>query len=144
MPPSNRLKAQFESGDLWPLDGAVDETGFEKVADRLLGAVFYVATSLLEEGATDMTDIDLGAKVGLRWRKGPFEAMNRTGIDKSYARVKDLLKSWPDLSVPAHLEDQYKTNGPWDIRYVKYTRDGELGRVTLSRPDAMNALNGLW
>ena len=140
--PSNRLKAQFESGDLWPLDGAVDETGFEKVADRLLGAVFYVATSLLEEGATDMTDIDLGAKVGLRWRKGPFEAMNRAGIDKSYARVKDLLKSWPDLSVPAHLEDQYKTNGPWDIRYVKYTRDGELGRVTLSRPDAMNALNG--
>lgn len=28
-----------------------------------------------------------------------------------------------------------------DVRYVKYSRDGNLGRVTLSRPDALNALN---
>ena len=139
--PSAGLKAQFESGELWPLDGEVDDASFEKVADRLWGAVFYVATSLLEEGVTDMTDIDLGAKVGLRWGKGPFEAMNRVGINKAHTQVATLLKAWPDLTVPVHLEEQFKKNDPWDIRYVKYIRDGELGRVVLSRPDAMNALN---
>ena len=139
--PSAKLKTQFESGKLWSLEGEVEESNLEKVADRLLGAVFYVATALLEEGVTDMTDIDLGAKVGLRWRKGPFEIMNRVGIDKAFEQVKALLKPWPDLRVPDHLARQHKKGEPWDMRYVKYTRDGELGRVTLSRPDAMNALN---
>ncbi len=139
--PSDRLKAQFQSGELWPLEGDVDGSAFEKVSDRLLGAVFYVATSLLEEGVTDMTDIDLGAKVGLRWKEGPFEVMNRVGIEKAYSQVKELLTAWPELSVPVHLENQNKKGQPWDIRYVKYLPDGELGRVILSRPDAMNALN---
>lgn len=139
--PSAGLRAQFESGELWDLEGEVEESSLEKVAGRLSGAVFYVATTLLEEGVTDMTDIDLGAKVGLRWRKGPFEVMNRVGINKAYSQVAALLKAWPDLSVPDHLDSQNKKGKPWDIRYVKYNRDGELGRVTLSRPDAMNALN---
>jgi len=139
--PSAKLKTQFESGELWSLEGEAEESTLEKVAGRLLGAVFYVATALLGEGVTDMTDIDLGAKVGLRWRKGPFEIMNRIGIDKAYALVEALLNAWPDLSVPDHLANQHKRGDPWDIRYVKYSRDGDLGRVTLSRPDAMNALN---
>ena len=139
--PSAKLKAQFESGELWDLDGEVEKEIVENIADRLLAAVFYVATALLEEGVTDMGDIDLGAKVGLRWRKGPFELMNRVGIDKAYKLVEDLLKAWPDITVPNHLSSQQKKGEPWDIRYVKYSRDNNVGRVTISRPDAMNALN---
>ena len=37
--PSARLKAQFESGEDFPLDGEVDEGNLDKVTDRLLGAV---------------------------------------------------------------------------------------------------------
>ncbi len=140
--PSAGLKAQFESGELWPLDGEVEKDNIEKVADRILAAVFYVVTALMEEGVTDMGDIELGAKVGLRWRKGPFELMNRLGIEKAYKLVEDLLKAWPDITVPHHLSSQYEKGEPWDIRYVKYRRDGNVGRVTISRPDAMNALNG--
>jgi len=139
--PSARLKTQFESGESWSLEGDVDEAALDKVSDRLMGAVFYVAASLLEEGVTDMTDIDLGAKVGLRWKEGPFEAMNLLGMEKAYTQVKDLLRAWPDLSMPVQIERQYEKKAPWDIRYVKYIPDGELGRVVLSRPDAMNALN---
>jgi enoyl-CoA hydratase/3-hydroxyacyl-CoA dehydrogenase len=139
--PSAKLKAQFESGELWDLDGEVEKEILEKMADRLLAAVFYVATALLEEGVTDMGDIDLGAKVGLRWRKGPFELMNRVGIDKAYKLVENLLKAWPDITVPDHLSSQQKKGEPWDIRYVKYSRYNNVGRVTISRPDAMNALN---
>jgi enoyl-CoA hydratase/3-hydroxyacyl-CoA dehydrogenase len=88
-----------------------------------------------------MTDTDVGAKVGLRWRKGPFELMNQVGIEKACSLVEDLLKAWPDLSVPGSLKSQCGKGEPWDIPYVKYVRDGALGRVILSRPDALNALN---
>lgn len=139
--PPAMLKSQFESGKLWSLDGDVDKAALEKVSDRLLAVIFYVAVSLLEEGVADMTDVDVGAKVGLRWRRGPFELMNRLGLKKVSGLVEDLLKDWPDLKVPDRLREQGSKDEPWDIRYVKYTRDGNLGRVTLSRPDALNALN---
>ena len=139
--PSARLKAQFESGKDFPLDGQVDETKLEKVVDRLLGAVFFICCTLLEENVVSMADIDLGAKVGLRWSKGPFELMNLAGINKTYSMVEDLLKAWPDLKIPNSLKAQKGKGEPWDIRYVSYRRDGDLGRVCIARPDAMNALN---
>jgi len=139
--PSARLKAQFESGKDFPLDGQVDETKLEKVVDRLLGAVFFICCTLLEENVVNMADIDLGAKVGLRWSKGPFELMNLAGINKTYSMVEDLLKAWPDLKIPNSLKAQKGKGEPWDIRYVSYRRDGDIGRVCISRPDAMNALN---
>ncbi len=139
--PSARLKAQFESGKDFPLDGQVDETKLEKVVDRLLGTVFFICCTLLEENVVSMADIDLGAKVGLRWSKGPFELMNLAGITKTYRMVEDLLKAWPDLKIPNSLKAQKDKGAPWDIRYVSYRRDGDLGRVGIARPDAMNALN---
>ena len=139
--PSARLKAQFESGQDFPLDGPVDETKLEKVVDRLLGTVFFICCTLLEENVVNMADIDLGAKVGLRWSKGPFELMNLAGITKTYRLVEDLLKAWPDLKIPNSLKAQKDQGTPWDIRYVSYRRDGDLGRVCIARPDAMNALN---
>jgi len=74
--PSARLKVQFESGEDLPLDGEVDEAKLDNVTDRLLGAVFFICCTLVEENISSMADIDLGAKVGLRWSKGPFELMN--------------------------------------------------------------------
>ena len=47
-----------------------EEDKIEAVCDRLLGCVFFTTTSLLDEGVTDIMDADVGAKVGLRWRKG--------------------------------------------------------------------------
>jgi enoyl-CoA hydratase/3-hydroxyacyl-CoA dehydrogenase len=88
-----------------------------------------------------MADIDLGAKVGLRWSKGPFELMNLFGINRTYGMVEELLKAWPDLKIPNSLKAQKSKGEPLNIRYVSYRRDGDLGRVCISRPDAMNAFN---
>ncbi len=139
--PSARLREQVDSGGLWPLDGNIQEDKVQAVADRLQAVVFYVAASLLQEGVSDVADTDLGAKVGLRWRRGPFEIMNRVGVDKAHDLVENLLKAWPALEIPEILSQQKSKGEPWDIRYVKYTKDGDVGRVTISRPDAMNALN---
>ncbi|MFC1531841.1 3-hydroxyacyl-CoA dehydrogenase NAD-binding domain-containing protein [Thermodesulfobacteriota bacterium] len=139
--PPTKLSQQMDSGELWPLEGDVQEDKIEQIADRLMAAVFYVASMMLQEGVAGVEDTDLGAKVGLRWSKGPFEIMNKVGIDKTYDMVEDLLKAWPSLSMPDSLAQQKNKGEPWEIRYVKYSKDGDIGRVTISRPDAMNALN---
>lgn len=135
------LVAQFESGDPWHLEGEVEEEKIEAVCDRLLGAIFFTTTSILDEGVTDVTDADVGAKVGLRWRKGPFEIMNDIGIDKAHSLVENLLRPYDDVDIPSVLTAQKAKAEPWDIRYVKYARDGKIGRIRISRPDALNALN---
>ncbi len=139
--PAERLITQFESGELWNLEGKIEEDKIEAVCDRLLGAVFFTTTSLLDEGVTDIMDADVGAKVGLRWRKGAFEIMNDVGIEKAYSLVEAVLKPFPDVDVPGVLKAQKEKGKPWEVRYVKYSRDGDIGRIMISRPDALNALN---
>ncbi|MEE9502534.1 MAG: 3-hydroxyacyl-CoA dehydrogenase NAD-binding domain-containing protein, partial [Candidatus Aminicenantaceae bacterium] len=139
--PAERLITQFESGELWDLEGNIEEDKIEAVCDRLLGSVFFTTTSLLDEGVTDIMDADVGAKVGLRWRKGAFEIMNDVGIEKAYSLVEEVLKPFPKVDVPGVLKAQKEKGKPWEVRYVKYSRDGDIGRIMISRPDALNALN---
>lgn len=138
---AERLITQHESGDPWDLNGDVEEDKFQAVIDRLQGCVFFTTTSLLDEGVTDIMDIDVGAKVGLRWLKGPFEIMNEVGVEKAYDLVDAVIKPFPAVTMPKVLEEQKKKGQPWVVRYVKYIRDHEIGRVRISRPDALNALN---
>ena len=139
--PSNSLREQAASGKPWPLEGDVDEVKLQPVAERLLAAAFFTASSLVQEGITNIADTDIGAKVGLRWPIGPFERMNSIGTDKVYNMVEKLLKKWPSIRMPENLARQKERGEPWDIRYVRYAKDGDVGRVIISRPDAMNALN---
>lgn len=135
------LANQFEIGELWNLEGEVEEEKIGTVCDRLLGCVFFTATSLLEEEVADITDIDVGAKVGLRWRKGPFEIMNDIGIDKSYMLVEQILNPFKSVEIPEILKIQKEKGKTWNICYVKYTRKNQIGIIKISRPDALNALN---
>ncbi len=135
------LITQFESGEAWNLEGEIEADKFDAVNDRLLGSIFFTTTSLLDEGVTDIMDADVGAKVGLRWRKGSFEIMNDLGIEKAYDLVGTLLKPYPKVTVPGVLKAQKEKGAPWDVRYVKYIQDGTVGRIRISRPDALNALN---
>ena len=71
------LRSQVESGQPWPIDGTVDTGLFTLVGERLATAVFFVASALVDEGVGTIDDTDIGARVGLRWRRGPFELMNQ-------------------------------------------------------------------
>lgn len=139
--PAKGLVAQFKSGEAWNLEGKLEADKFDAVNDRLLGAIFFTTTSLLDEGVTDIMDADVGAKVGLRWRKGSFEIMNELGIERAFELVESLLKPYLKVAVPGVLAAQKAKGLPWDVRYVKYIQDGPVGRVRISRPDALNALN---
>ena len=44
---------------------------------------FFVAAALVDERVGTIEDTDIGARVGLRWRRGPFELMNHAGIERA-------------------------------------------------------------
>jgi len=127
----------------WDLSGAPDRAKFAAVADRLWGVVWQVATRLVfDERVCTLEDCDLGARVGLRWPKGPFQAMNDVGTRAALWAVQALAKKYPDVAVPAALVERGEKNEPFAIQLVTARVDADgTGVITFCRPDAMNALN---
>ena len=139
--PSNCLKEQIDKGELWDLNGCVDKLKAKAVEERLLGAIFTVACTLLEENIARLEDIDRGAKIGLRWRKGPFEIMNRYGIESSYEIVEKFVGNYPKLRIPANLKQQYTKKKKWSFNYVDLEIKNSIAKILINRPEALNAIN---
>ena len=141
--PSGRLREQFETGEPWSLEGDVDRDQDVRsmIEQRLLGSVFTIACQLVEEGVASMEDTDRGAKVGLRWKYGPFEMMNHRGINESYQIVSDFVERYPDLEIPELLHRQYGSREPWPISYVDLRVEEGIAWILFNRPEAMNAIN---
>ncbi|MGD1995226.1 MAG: enoyl-CoA hydratase-related protein [Anaerolineae bacterium] len=139
--PAAALAAQFEAGREWELEGEVDEAAKEEVGGRLLGVVFGVAAQLVEEGVTSVEDTDRGALVGLRWARGPFGMMNDLGLDRALELVEQLAARYEAFTVPELMAKQVKAGASWVLRDVKLDVEDGIATITMSRPQAMNALN---
>jgi enoyl-CoA hydratase/3-hydroxyacyl-CoA dehydrogenase len=139
--PSNCLKEQIDKGELWNLNGDIDDTKVGVVEERLLGTVFTVACTLLQESITSLEAIDRGAKVGLRWRKGPFEMMNKYSIENSYEIVKKFVNKYSTLKIPSNIKQQYKKRQNWVFKYVNLEITDNIAKILINRPEALNAIN---
>lgn len=139
--PAVSLRAQFEANKLWDSSGEVDASRKKAVAARLRGVVFGIAAQLVDEGVATVEDVDRGATIGLRWAKGPFAMMNDLGIKRALALV-DQIDSKHSGFTPQRLESQAKSGKPWTLRDVRLAIDGAVAYITMSRPAALNALNG--
>ncbi|HUC43900.1 MAG TPA: 3-hydroxyacyl-CoA dehydrogenase NAD-binding domain-containing protein, partial [Candidatus Sulfotelmatobacter sp.] len=138
--PAALLAAQVAAGKPWDLAGTPDGSRFDAVAERLLAVTFLVATSLVDEGVGTIEDTDIGARVGLRWPKGPFELINAYDIMKAGDLVGQFGGGW-DIPVSGILSLQWRSRAPFAFRLVETaTKDG-VATITIKRPDAMNALN---
>lgn len=96
------LKAQFAGGKPWNLeDGPVLEDAAARAAvqDRLLGAIFAIATHLIEKEVVSMKDLELGICTSLAWPKGPFALMNELGMEEA-ARLVRLAVAKGDFRMP--------------------------------------------
>jgi enoyl-CoA hydratase/3-hydroxyacyl-CoA dehydrogenase len=100
-----------------------------------------VAAALVDEGVASIEDTDRGAKIGLRWIMGPFEIMNKIGIDKTYAAVQAIVDEYDDFKMPAILEKQKALGQPFEFNFVDLEVKNSIAYITLNRPEAMNALN---
>ncbi len=139
--PSNCLTQQFEKHENWELNGEIDTSKADIIEERLLGTVFIVACSLLEEKVSTIEDIDRGAKIGLRWSLGPFEMMNKYGIKRSYEIVTKYVKKYPMLKIPLILKQKYEQNKEWTFNYVELKIKDNIAKICINRPDVMNAIN---
>ena len=139
--PADILKAQMDKKENWPLEGEVDESKIDAVIDRLCGVCLGVAGALVDEGVATIEDTDRGAKIGLRWIQGPFEIMNKIGIDRTFDVVEAVARRYPDFKVPQILQHQKELGKPFAFNFVDLEVKGDIATVTLNRPEAMNALN---
>ncbi len=136
------LKTQMDKNEDWDLaDGDIDEAKIDEVVDRFYGICLGVAATLVDEGVATMEDINLGAKIGLRWSRGPFEIMNHIGIEKTCRVVEAMTKKYPGFKMPAILTEQRKTGKPFVFNMVNLEILDDIAWITINRPDAMNALN---
>ena len=135
------LRSQMEKNENWDLSGPVEESRLEAVKDRFLGVCLGVAAALVDEGVATMEDTDRGAKIGLRWAKGPFEIMNRIGIDKTYQLVDAVSKKYPGFKVADILTAQHRLGKPFEFTWVDLDVKDDTAFITVNRPEAMNALN---
>jgi enoyl-CoA hydratase/3-hydroxyacyl-CoA dehydrogenase len=138
--PAELLRKQTASGKPWSLAGTPDPAAFEIVSDRLLAVVFYVAGTLVEEKVGTIEDTDIGARVGLRWPKGPFEMMNRAGMDEAMALLEPFARH-RGLAVPEPLVERVRSHRPFEFVLVRTDIVDGIATLTINRPDSMNALN---
>jgi len=138
--PAPLLARQVASGRPWDLAGSPDPAAFPGVARRLQGVTFHVAAELVEEGVGTREDTDIGARVGLRWPHGPFEMMNRVGVETARDLALEVARLH-DRAPAALLARQVAAGGPFDLRVVRAEVAAGLATLTLDRPDAMNALD---
>ncbi|MDY6793153.1 MAG: 3-hydroxyacyl-CoA dehydrogenase NAD-binding domain-containing protein [Thermodesulfobacteriota bacterium] len=139
--PCEILKKQMEKGENWDIEGEVDESRIQTAVDRFNGVCLGVAAALVDEGVASIEDTDRGAKIGLRWIFGPFELMNRIGIDKTYENVEAISKIYPDFNMPQILVKQKKLGQAFAFNFVDLNIKDNIAYITLNRPEAMNALN---
>jgi len=135
------LNEKVAKGDLWDLSGDVDETQMETIMDRFYGVGLGVAAALVDEGVATVEDTDRGAKIGLRWIMGPFEIMNRIGIDKTCKVVEAICERYADFTMPEILKQQQAAGRPFAFKVVDLEVKGTIATITINRPEAMNALN---
>ncbi len=125
----------------WDLSGEVQEEKIAAVMDRFYGVCLGVAAALVDEGVATMEDTDRGAKVGLRWALGPFEIMNKLGIEKTFALVEKVADKYPGFKMPGLLTRQRQSGRPFAFTLVNLAISKDIATITINRPEAMNALN---
>ncbi len=134
------LRRQFESRRPWDLSGDIDGSLVDVVTDRLAAVTFHVAAALVDEGVGTIEDTDIGARVGLRWQRGPFEMINKRGIREAAALASDVARRW-NVRLPDRLLKQAASKQPFELRLVTRSVVDGIATITINRPDAMNALN---
>ena len=136
---TDSLRNLVEDGRLWEIadDEECDEATKRIISERLLGQVFSVSAQIVEEEVCSMEDVDRGAKVGLRWAKGPFEIANEIGVSEA-SRMAVNYSQMAGIELPRWFSDRKEE---FEFSYVDLSVEGEIARVRLNRPEAMNALN---
>ena len=130
------LVAEGRTWEIGAEEGCSDESAVV-IRERLLGQVFAVSSQIVDEGICSMEDVDRGAKVGLRWARGPFELANRIGVDEA-VRMASTYAADAELNLPDWFTSRKES---FKFSYIDVGVEDGIATVRINRPEAMNALN---
>ncbi|MEO2178811.1 MAG: 3-hydroxyacyl-CoA dehydrogenase NAD-binding domain-containing protein, partial [Candidatus Poseidoniia archaeon] len=133
------LRDLVVEGRTWEIgedEGCSDESAVV-IRERLLGQVFAVSSQIVDEGICSMEDVDRGAKVGLRWARGPFELANHIGVGEA-VRMASAYAADAELNLPDWFTDRKES---FEFSYIDVGVEDDIATVRINRPEAMNALN---
>ncbi|HJY63699.1 MAG TPA: 3-hydroxyacyl-CoA dehydrogenase/enoyl-CoA hydratase family protein [Ignavibacteria bacterium] len=136
---ANSLKLQAEKREDWKIDPA-DESNISNekrkvINDRLLGVIFFVCSEILDEKVCSPVEINRGARIGLAWRKGPIDIMNKLGETEVRRLIYDVSVKYSE-KIPLSIGKAF-----WNLELVTLTKKGNNAVITINRPEDMNALN---
>ena len=140
--PSDALRDKVEAGGFWPLEGDADPAVAEVVSRRLQAVTFAVAGAILDEDVCSVEDLDRGARIGLRWAAGPFEMMNSFGLNDAVAAIQEMVDAGSSVELPESIVERAGAENPtWSFRRVDLRVDDGVARITINRPEVLNALD---
>lgn len=143
--PSELLKKYGRENTPWDLPEMTKFKDMESAAfhdtpimkKRFQGLVMNICATLAENNIASVTDINLGARIGLGWKTGPFDLMNDLGPSKVYHYNEELIAEYPSLTIPEILDEV----DFWETLSTRYTKNNNIAEIKLWRPEALNALS---
>lgn len=137
--PAVMLKKQAESGENWQIGVSqtqnVSVETDETIKQRMLGVIFFVCSQILEEKICSIAELNRGAKIGLRWKYGPIDLMQKAGNEQVRILVNQIARKYNMKSPSIFSSEDLK------IEYVKLDTVNRNAIITMSRPEDMNALD---
>jgi enoyl-CoA hydratase/3-hydroxyacyl-CoA dehydrogenase len=139
------LKKAMAMGTPWdvPSRGESIEVTPERAAvirERMLGAYFGLVNEVLSSGITSVSDLELGAEIGLVIRP-PFAFMNDVGLSTALEKVRSYQKVHESFPVSEALLEQEALGEPWDVPVVSRRDEEDVAVLVIRRPQVLNALN---
>ncbi|CAM5479246.1 3-hydroxyacyl-CoA dehydrogenase NAD-binding domain-containing protein [Eoetvoesiella caeni] len=131
----------FKSVQRWALsrnpEGPVSDDVAAAIRDRLRGIYFSQAVDIVDRGIGTASDLELGCRLALGFKQGPFELMKQTG-DREANRVLHRLDS-ERSGMPMPLKP---VGGYQDfLRHILVDDLDNVKIITLRRPEAFNTLH---
>lgn len=135
--PAGVLEKQAQKGKPWPMENGQDPGGRIEnlVAHRMVGAVFFACGQLMDEKVCTARDLNQGARIGLRWRRGPVELYESCGEPSVRRLVENMTGAW-DLPAPTSL-----SLDDWKQQFISWEIKHGTGILFINRPEDLNALN---
>lgn len=130
------LKYQAEKKENWSINEVenVDSDKFKMIEERLLGCVFFVCAQLLNENICSSTDLNKGARIGLKWKKGTIELMQEYGVNKVNELISKYVKLYDENDISI-------TQNDLKLEWITRKIIKNIGYILFNRPEDLNALN---
>lgn len=121
-----------------PGDARYDEALGKTVLNRILAVLFARTYFVVDQNICAPSDLDWLTRMALGFRKGLLSLAEEYGADAVHAICTEYAANHPGFVVPKSIVEK---NLPAFRKNIVVSRDGDIGIVSVRRPEVRNALN---